>query len=536
MLPAKDNIMTTNSSIKKAIRLRMAETGEPYMVARRALSNSGNSFSRPKKGKVISVIGLNSPSDTAVFSILLGAAFEKLTAQSGEPFRVLIIEQDHLNYFVPSISKVPAPYLIDPNKKLPRSSVFNFDVVSAADNNIDRSVLAVLKNKYDIIILNTVMETYVRSRDFASTIADQIILLTPPSIMTYKNMVKQTVLRLTSSYLEYGLSVPVSKIGVVVNRVMSKNDIFDEELTQASLGAQYLGQTVENNETILAHINNDSIQVILDDPGSQSAYYGIVECCLENINTQSLNQGEVKMSSNKFVIGYEDNGTEVIWEPSRNGNLFIGGLSGSGKTSLIDTIMEQAFMAPNCEVAYVDVKKVHSSEYEKNIPKSWIAVEVKDAFLLIKDIVKRVEGRLRALEAEGVGNFQDLKVVEPYVILVIDELYPLLNPEILSDYDMVNSYDKKQLVELLTLIMTTSYRTGVYVVAATQKPEDENIARTIWEHFDTRVALNGMSESMSQKILSGFAEASTLPYVPEEQGLGYRLFANTLTRFRTTIM
>lgn len=527
MLPAKDNIMTTNSSIKKAIRLRMAETGEPYMVARRALSNSGNSFSRPKKGKVLTVIGCENPTDTAVFSALFAGTVSRLGLESDEKYSVLIVDLDIQNSFISTVLDLEEETLSRIGEVVTDLSL-GVDIFTSVDNLFNKKTLAMFKKKYDFIILNAPSDRFNPVLDSACNNSDQIILLSSPTITGLKSLEK-TVTFLSSPAEESGLGIPVRKIGLVANKVMEtrKINMDKDSFMKAASGASFLGQIEESEKEITTNLNNKILFNLLENPKFKDGYRKIVTACIPEVFT--TNQGEKEMNWNEFLLGYDNNGEEVTWNCSRFGNIFIGGLSGSGKTVLESTVLKQVLALDEWDVAYIDLKKVDSVRYTGSIEGSWISTDLDSALTILKNLAKTVDSRLGQINLENVATFEYLKAKESPTLLVIDELYPLLS-------NKEDSPIKIEIGRLLEFVIINGVRAGVYVMAATQKPEDENISISMRQNFDTRVALNGMSEIMSDWSLGGFKEASTLPYVPEAQGTGYMRTGNNLTLFKTTVL
>jgi cellulose biosynthesis protein BcsQ len=182
-----------------------------------------------KLKKVIAITG-NYGSGKSLVSVILGKTLKKYNINT------IIVDFDIINSSINMLFRVPKYTLeyktiTDPNQCIRKIST-NLDVFCGIDllfneeNKIDyekvRNLFENLKNKYDLVLVDTSSETNLKYIKTVLLNVDKIIFLIEPSMLEIKK--SQNLLEI---YIE-NWEIPINKFKIILNKV--NNNSIDEEI------------------------------------------------------------------------------------------------------------------------------------------------------------------------------------------------------------------------------------------------------------------------------------------------------------------
>ena len=205
-------------------------------------------------------------------------------------------------------------------------------------------------------------------------------------------------------------------------------------------------------------------------------------------------------------------------------NLLDGGEPGSGKSSLLNTIIAHVALCPDARLWLFDGKTVELGLWE----------DVADVF--VGNSITHALDKLRELQAEMDIRYRQLNAVKrrkivrtdglDVIVCVIDELA----------YYSVTIGTKDEQDEFRNLVRDLVARgraAGIIVIAATQRPSADIIPTSLRDLFGFRVAFRCTTDSSSDIILAvGWAKEgySARNIRPEDIGVGWILAEGGIPR------
>ncbi|AEA27363.1 cell division protein FtsK/SpoIIIE [Pseudonocardia dioxanivorans CB1190] len=205
-------------------------------------------------------------------------------------------------------------------------------------------------------------------------------------------------------------------------------------------------------------------------------------------------------------------------------NLLCGGEPGSGKSSLLNTIIAHAALSSDCRLWLFDGKLVELGLWR----------QVADVFVG-NDITEAI-ARLRALQAEMDVRYRQLgaanrrKIVRSdgldVIVCVIDELAYF-------SVTVGTNAEQDEFDRLVRDLVARGRAAGIIVIAATQRPSADIIPTSLRDLFGYRVAFRCTTDSSSDIILSvGWAKEghSAKSVAPEDLGIGLLLAEGGIPR------
>ena len=207
-------------------------------------------------------------------------------------------------------------------------------------------------------------------------------------------------------------------------------------------------------------------------------------------------------------------------------NLLIGGEPGSGKSSLLNTIIAHIALCPDARLWLFDGKIVELGPW----------APIGDVF--VGNDITYANDRLRALQAEMDTRYTRLwaqrrRKIDPtdgldVIVAVIDEVA----------FFSVTTGTKDQQDEFKTLVRDLVARgraAGIIMIVATQRPSADIIPTSLRDLFGYRVAFRCTTDSSSDIILSqGWASegysAKTIPPDDNYRGVGFLLAEGGIPR------
>ncbi|QYN36257.1 cell division protein FtsK [Pseudonocardia sp. DSM 110487] len=205
-------------------------------------------------------------------------------------------------------------------------------------------------------------------------------------------------------------------------------------------------------------------------------------------------------------------------------NLLDGGEPGSGKSSLLNTIIAHVALCSDARLWLFDGKTVELGLWEE-IADVFVGNSMTDALTRLRELQAEMDMRYRQLNAvkrRKIARADGLDVI----VCVIDELA----------FFSVTIGTKEEQEEFRTLVRDLVARgraAGIIVIAATQRPSADIIPTSLRDLFGFRVAFRCTTDSSSDIILAvGWAKEgySARNIRPEDIGVGWILAEGGIPR------
>ncbi len=220
----------------------------------------------------------------------------------------------------------------------------------------------------------------------------------------------------------------------------------------------------------------------------------------------------------------------VTWDPDKVPHLLVGGSTGSGKTTLVKSIIFQFVCMtdsdgkPAAEVYVSDLKG--GLDY----PVHWrnrdcsFAVTAGDTLAVSSHIVQEMNRRMdmfkQVSNCEGVpcSSLKDFNLLRPdgklrRILLVVDEIAELTDT---TGMDKPHKEEAAAIVSNLATIARLGRAFGIYLVVSTQRPDAMVVPGQIKNNLDGRIC--GKADNvLSQIILDSTDAADRIP--KDSQGL-----------------
>jgi S-DNA-T family DNA segregation ATPase FtsK/SpoIIIE len=228
------------------------------------------------------------------------------------------------------------------------------------------------------------------------------------------------------------------------------------------------------------------------------------------------------VESNEFIgtksrltlaMGKDINGRIITADLGSMPHLLIAGSTGSGKSVAINAmIMSMLYKATPEQVRLilVDPKRLELGVYE-GVPHLYVPIitEPKLAANALRNAVKEMERRLKALAEKGVRNIEQYnKLFDengtpslfeenaenehkplPYIVIIIDELADLM------------LLDQANVEESITRLAQMARAVGIHLILATQRPSVDVITGLIKANFPSRISFRVATKIDSRTIL-----------------------------------
>lgn len=198
----------------------------------------------------------------------------------------------------------------------------------------------------------------------------------------------------------------------------------------------------------------------------------------------------------KFALGETPDGEIAVGDITKMINILIAGTPGSGKSTMINVIINCLIQEPpeKVQLLLMDLKKVELSKYYKlpHLVKP-IVIEPEDALNELMWLISEMRLRYEKLENAGVSNiktYREKGYDMPYLVVIIDEISLLMFDD-----------DKKIVEKQFAKIASLGRACGIHLIIATQRPEKNIVTPLIKANIDTRIAFHVASHVDSMIIL-----------------------------------
>ena len=207
-------------------------------------------------------------------------------------------------------------------------------------------------------------------------------------------------------------------------------------------------------------------------------------------------------------------------------NLLGGGEPGSGKSSLLNTIIAHAALCSDVKLWLFDGKIVELGLW-RPVADTFVGNDIREALDKLRALQAEMDLRYRQLDAAGRRKIVAADGLDA-ILCVIDELA----------FFSVTTGTPAEQEEFKTLVRDLVARgraAGIIVVAATQRPSADIIPTSLRDLFGFRVAFRCTTDSSSDIILAvGWAKegysARTIPPDDDCRGIGFLLAEGGIPR------
>jgi S-DNA-T family DNA segregation ATPase FtsK/SpoIIIE len=186
-------------------------------------------------------------------------------------------------------------------------------------------------------------------------------------------------------------------------------------------------------------------------------------------------------------------------------HLLIAGTTGGGKSTLLHAVVDTVCwtMSPDeIKLIISDTKGVEFKHFDA-LPHLWhpIATNLYHTMNYLQNAIDETQDRLDKFGMQGVRNIHEYNERQPaekkmpYIIIVIDELADLMGPSLERSEAKMNS-DK------LSTVVARSRASGIYCIAATQRPDVKQIKGSIKANFPARLSFRLPSLADSKTIIN----------------------------------
>jgi hypothetical protein len=217
---------------------------------------------------------------------------------------------------------------------------------------------------------------------------------------------------------------------------------------------------------------------------------------------------------NEFPLGQTFGEEVVLWNVAQYPHMLIAGTTGSGKSVTQRTLLLHALQSPGWRVLLIDPKRVELSQYSGHPNVLKIATEIDEAYALIQQLEQEMMSRYAKMKDAQVNHFESLPTVPPAILLMVDEVFALLELTAGSGKNDPIIKEQNEMKAAMTLLVGKIARlgraAGVHMILATQRPDAKVLPGEVKANLDARVAQGRMDKIPSDMTLNSQA-ATKLP-------------------------
>lgn len=272
---------------------------------------------------------------------------------------------------------------------------------------------------------------------------------------------------------------------------------------------------IENKITILKEIGSDSIRVVESDDRVVSIEVGLPFERWKDLSYHDV-MFDVFYGSGKtetadmplpVIFGKMSNGEIVTRDLARLPHLLIGGLTGSGKSVFLNSLicsLVQNHSPEQVRFVLMDPKRVEFGIYAK-LPHLYspIVHEPEQGFSTLKDVEAEMDRRLDFFRLKGWRNIADFYKANtearmPYLIVVVDEF---------SDFIVGSDGAFESTASRIAAIGRSA---GVHLVMATSRPDARIVSGSLKANIPGRLAFRVCQKIDSRTLLDEYGAEELL--------------------------
>lgn len=200
-----------------------------------------------------------------------------------------------------------------------------------------------------------------------------------------------------------------------------------------------------------------------------------------------------------MLLGENDEGKKLWMDMNHNPHLLVAGGTGSGKSSLLHTLVANALYVHalrlrNVWIYLADPKRVEFTEYLNPKLKGvvmGVTSSYEDVLDQIQDLHALMENRYAQMHKLRMRSIEEDPQKFPIVLMVIDEVADLI------------MQDKKsgKFQDALVKLAQKGRAAGIFLVLATQRPSVDVVTGLIKANFPGRIACKTASRKDSEVVL-----------------------------------
>jgi S-DNA-T family DNA segregation ATPase FtsK/SpoIIIE len=203
-----------------------------------------------------------------------------------------------------------------------------------------------------------------------------------------------------------------------------------------------------------------------------------------------------------FPIGVDVEGAPVVADLAdpNTCHALVAGSTGSGKSEWLKAMVASMLLRSSTkqvQIALIDPKILTFTGVEGS-PYLWrpVATTLAEALAILRDAVKEMDERYKALAGEGFVNLGERvkagKTDVPFLVLIFDEF---------ADLILAGRDDKKEFEALVARIAGKGRAAGIHLVLATQRPDRAVVTGLIKSNLPLKVCLKVANAVNAQIVL-----------------------------------